>query len=251
MEKDKSQIIRKWEPSDFTLETNSVWSFPERGDWATHDSKYRGNWSPYIPRNVILRYSKENDWILDQFVGGGTTLVEAKLLHRNIIGVDVNNSAILRCREKCNFEWENAGRVVIRKGDARKLDFIPDSRIDLICTHPPYANIIKYSEDIENDISHCDIDEFLAQMTLVAEESYRVLKNGKYCAILIGDMRRYGSVVPLGFRLMSVFESVGFKLKEIIIKHQYNCRSEESWLALSKKRNFLLLAHEYLFVFKK
>jgi len=78
-------MTRKWEPTDFILEKNSIWSFPKHGDWATHDSKYRGNWSPYVPRNVILRYSKENDWVLDQFAGGGTTLVEAKLLNRNIV----------------------------------------------------------------------------------------------------------------------------------------------------------------------
>lgn len=76
------------------------WSFPKRGDWATHDAKWRGNWSPYIPRNIILRYSQEGDLILDQFAGGGTTLVEAKLLNRDIIGVDINDVALERCREK-------------------------------------------------------------------------------------------------------------------------------------------------------
>ena len=94
----------KWEPDNFELETNTVWAFPERGKWATHDAKWRGNWSPYIPRNIILRYSQEGDLILDQFAGGGTTLVEAKLLNRNIIGVDVNPIALERCAEKCNFE---------------------------------------------------------------------------------------------------------------------------------------------------
>lgn len=87
--------------------------------------------------------------MLDQFAGGGTTLVEAKLLNRDIIGVDVNDAALTRCLEKIAFEHEGAdGKVYIRKGDARNLDFIPDSSIDLICTHPPYADIIKYSEDI-------------------------------------------------------------------------------------------------------
>ena len=80
--------IKRWQPEDFELEMNTVWSFPKRGDWATHDAKWRGNWSPYIPRNILLRYSKENDLVLDQFAGGGTTLVEAKLLNRDIIGVD-------------------------------------------------------------------------------------------------------------------------------------------------------------------
>ena len=147
--------ITKWEPDDFELEMTTVWSFPNRGDWATHDAKWRGNWSPYIPRNIMLRYSKENDLVLDQFAGGGTTLVEAKLLNRNIIGVDVNDVALERCREKIDFDHEGAnGKVQLCKGDARNLDFIEDESIDLICTHPPYADIIQYSEDIEEDLSH-------------------------------------------------------------------------------------------------
>ena len=50
--------IKEYEPQNFELEMTTHWSFPVRGKWATHDSKYRGNWSPYIPRNIILRYSK-------------------------------------------------------------------------------------------------------------------------------------------------------------------------------------------------
>jgi DNA modification methylase len=169
--------LTKWEPEDFELEMTTIWSFPKRGDWATHDAKWRGNWSPYIPRNIILRYSREGDLILDQFAGGGTTLVEAKLLNRDIIGIDINDVALERCREKTAFEYEPAkGKVYIKKGDARNLDFITDESIDLICTHPPYANIIKYSEDTEGDLSHCNVQQFLEEMETVAAESYRVLK---------------------------------------------------------------------------
>ena len=160
--------ITKWEPEDFELEMTTHWSFPKRGDWATHDAKWRGNWSPYIPRNILLRYSKEGDLVLDQFAGGGTTLVEAKLLNRNIIGVDVNDVALARCKEKVNFEHEGAdGKVYIHKGDARHLDFVSDSSIDLICTHPPYADIIQYSEDIEADLSHLKVKDFLEEMKTV------------------------------------------------------------------------------------
>jgi adenine specific DNA methylase Mod len=103
--------IQKWEPDNFELEMNTVWSFPERGNWATHDAKYRGNWSPYIPRNLILRYSKTGETVLDQFAGGGTTLVEAKLLNRNIIGIDINPEALQRCKMKTEFDYPNAGNV--------------------------------------------------------------------------------------------------------------------------------------------
>ena len=244
--------IKKWEPDDFELEMTTVWSFPNRGDWATHDAKWRGNWSPYIPRNIMLRYSNEKDLVLDQFAGGGTTLVEAKLLNRDIIGVDVNDVALERCREKIDFEHEGAnGRVELHKGDARNLDFVDDESIDLICTHPPYADIIQYSEDIEEDLSHLKVKDFLEEMEKVAAESYRVLKKDKFCAVLMGDTRQKGHMIPMSFDVMKIFQDAGFKLKELIIKEQHNCRATGYWKTNSIKYNFLLIGHEYLCVFRK
>ena len=242
----------KWEPDDFELEMNTVWSFPQRGNWATHDAKWRGNWSPYIARNLLLRYSLEGDLVLDQFAGCGTTLVEAKLLNRNIIGVDINDAALERCSEKVNFEYEGAtGKVYIYKADAKNLNFIKNESVDFICTHPPYANIIQYSEDIADDLSRLKVSDFLEAMEKVASQSYRVLKKDKFCAILMGDTRQKGHVVPMSFEVMKIFQQQGFKLKEIIIKQQHYCRATGYWKTNSVKYNFLLLAHEYLFVFRK
>ena len=73
------------------------------------------------------------------------------------------------------------------------------------------------------------MDEFLEQMIKVAVESYRVLRKGKMCVVMIGDIRRYGKVIPLGFRTMECFLGAGFMNKEIIFKEQHNCRSTEYW----------------------
>ena len=245
--------IKKWEPENFELEMTTSWSFPTRGNWATNNAKYRGNWSPYIPRNLILRYSKEGDLILDQFAGGGTTLVESKLLNRNIIGVDINPTSLEICKEAIDFKREGfqMGKVYLKNGDAKNLSFIKDDSIDFICTHPPYANIIQYSEDIEGDLSHCKIPQFLDEMKKVASESYRVLKKDKFCAILMGDTRQKGHMIPMSFHVMKIFQDAGFRLKELIIKEQHNCKATGFWKTNSIKYNFLLIAHEYLFVFRK
>jgi len=243
--------IKSWEPDDFKLEATTIWNFRNRGSWATHNGNYRGNWSPYIPRNVIMRYSKEGDYVLDQFVGSGTTLVETKLLHRKGIGIEINPKVIKIAQNNLNFIKENSFEPKIINGDARNLDFIKEDSIDLICTHPPYSNIIKYSNDIKEDLSLYDIDDFLVQMIMVAEESYRVLKRNKYCALLMGDTRRKKHIIPLGFEVMKIFENSGFVLKEIIIKQQHNCKATGFWYKKSLEYNFLLIAHEYLFVFRK
>ena len=123
--------------------------------------------------------------------------------------------------------------------------------IDLICTHPPYADIIEYSKDIENDLSHLKVPEFLEEMKKVASESYRVLKKGKFFAILMGDTRQKGHMIPMSFEVMKIFQEAGFKLKELIIKEQHNCQATGFWKTNSVKYNFLPIAHEYLFVFHK
>lgn len=88
-------------------------------------------------------------------------------------------------------------------------------------------------------------------MRKVGKECYRVLKKDKFCAVLMGDTRQKGCMVPMSFEVMQIFQDAGFKLKEIIIKEQHNCKATGYWKANSVKYNFLLIAHEYLFVFKK
>ncbi len=202
--------VAVFQPIDFELEQTTVWSFPERGTWATHRGDYRGNWAPQIPRNLILRYTQPGEVVLDPMVGSGTTMVECKLLGRNGIGVDINYEALMLAFDRLNFEPENLyetlppTEIQLYHGDARNLDLIPDESIDLVATHPPYANIITYSKDakIEGDLSCLrSVESYLDAMTQVARECYRVLKPGRHCAILIGDTRRHKHYIPSLFEL--------------------------------------------------
>lgn len=128
-------------------------------------------------------------------------------------------------------------------------NIIPDNKVDLIFAHPPYADIIKYSKDIEDDISRLSLEGFLNQMRLFSKECFRILKQGKVCSILIGDIRKNRKVIPLGFYIMNIFIQTGFTLKEIIIKEQHNCKMTDYWK--NKNSKFYLLAHEYIFVLIK
>lgn len=88
-------------------------------------------------------------------------------------------------------------------------------------------------------------------MGKVAEEAHRILKKESYCDILIGDTRRNKHTLPLGFKVMQKFLGIGFVLKETIVKEQHNCKAAGFWYKKSIDYNFLLIAHEYLFVFRK
>ena len=256
----KPNEIKLLQPKEFNLETTTVWSFPKRGDWATHylNAKYRGNWAPQVARNLILRYSNEGDTVLDAFVGSGTALIETKLTNRNGIGVDINEDAVMLTRDRLQFPSLKNDFLEQKTyvGDARHMDFLKDESIDLIATHPPYINIIPYTKNsnkkADGDLSKIhSLDEFCNEMGKVAKEFYRVLKPDKYCAILIGDTRRHKHEVPVAFRVMQVFLNNGFVLKEDVIKVQHNTKMASLWSKKSVKNNFLLLMHEHLFIFRK
>jgi len=237
---------------EFDQEKNTVWTFPVRGSWATPKPDYRGNFAPQVPRNVMLNYSKEGDLVLDPMVGGGTTLIEARLLNRNAIGYDVNPNAVNITSERIRFEAKGNTKQIVKLGNAQKLPEKNNS-VDLIIAHPPYANIVKYSDGKNpDDLSSIpSLPKFLDALDVAVQEMYRVLKPGNYCAILIGDTRKGQHFVPLSHFVLERCLRSGFVLKEEVIKTQHNTTHAPRWSASAKHYKFYLIMHEHLFIFRK
>jgi len=255
--------VRRWSPETFQKERTTVWQFEKRGNWAVHDAHYRGNWPPQIPRNLILHYLKKDDMILDPFVGGGTTLIESRSLGIDCIGLDISPHSVNFSKQKMHQMTKESStnpQIVqlpssewgIIRGDARKLP-LKDCSIDFICGQPPYGDAIKYTYNVQGDLSHIhQLDRFYEEMRFAATELHRVLRKGKYCTILIGDIRRKKRIVPLGLNVMDRFLESEFALEEIIIKKQNQERS--TWNFYSNKDENELrfrIEHEYLFIFRK
>ena len=244
------------QPLDFKNERTTVWSFPDRGDWASHTGQYRGNWSPRVVRNIITLYSKPGDLVLDPMVGGGTTPVECMLTGRNSISIDINPGAISITRDRLNLpdymKSDLPGTVhKTYVGDVRNMDKIENNSIDLIAAHPPYANMIHYAPTVEGDLSEInDYRLFFEEFGKGIKEMYRVLKPGAYCAVLMGDTHSKSHYVPITTHLMLDYLKAGFILKEDVIKKEWNCESDR-YLAKYAGSNFLLTMHEHLFVFRK
>lgn len=249
--------ISEFQPKDYKPEEWTVWSFPARGDWATHIGNYRGNWSPYIPRNLIDHYTKVGDLVCDPMMGSGTTLVECKLMGRDAIGIDVNLNSVMVAMNRLDFAYSpldqsyKAPNIEVYQGDARNLNEIANEKVDLIATHPPYSGIVSYSKSqVAGDLSSLKLGQFLQEIGKVAQEYFRILKPNHYCAILIGDTRKHLHYIPISIGVLSKFLETGFVLKEDIIKLQHKTKTtREKWRG--HKYDFFKIAHEHLYVFRK
>jgi DNA modification methylase len=119
-------------------------------------------------------------------VGSGTTLIEARLLNRNAIGYNINQRAIDITKERLAFPMDIQSSQVVCIGDVRNLHELADNSLDLIITHPPYANIIKYSDNQNPDdlSSTLSVPTFLDELEKGIRELYRMPKPNRYCVIL-------------------------------------------------------------------
>ena len=245
----------KYEPEGYVPEEWTVWSFRDRGDWATHSGNFRGNWSPYIPRNLILKYSSPGETVCDPMVGSGTTLVECALLGRKGIGVDINPASAMVAMNRLDFGVPGvkarSRREEVFVGDARNLDLLADGSAHLVLIHPPYCGIIKYGgSSVAGDLSNLNLRDFLDSMRTVASEAFRILGEGRYCAVLIGDTRNRRHYVPISIGVLNSFMAAGFVLKEDIIKIQHGTSSgRQRWKG--HRYDFYKIGHEHLYVFRK
>jgi DNA modification methylase len=240
-------------PDELGDTSTTVWSFPKRGKWATHGN-YRGNWAPQIPRALIQRYSPPSGLVVDPTVGGGTSCIEAKLLGRKCIGVDINLGAVMLTLHRLYWldkHLNSSPEARVYLGDARRLELIDDESADLVLMHPPYYKAVRYGKDIEGDMSNASsVSEFTAMLAGALDEALRVLKPSGYLAVMLGDVRIAGEYVPLSLSVpYLISRRKDAVLREEIVKVQHNVTSNRWWSG--RNRDFLLIMHEKIYVAQK
>lgn len=253
--------LRRWKEYDEIL-TDSLWILPKRDSSGAHVAEYWGNFIPQIPRQMMARYTKKGDWVLDAFVGSGTTLIECRRLGRNGIGIELNPKVAQRARELVDQE-QNSESVVthIVVGDNRTIDIrtiLAQHNIDsvqLLIMHPPYHDIIKFSQD-SCDLSNAKTrQDFLDMFGQSVDNATPHLEKGRYFALVIGDKYSKGEWIPLGFLCMSEVLKRGYLLKAIIVKNFEETRGkrnqQELWRYRALVGGFYVFKHEYVMVFKK
>ncbi len=252
--------LSEWRESE--IWTDSLWIIPERDKTGKHNGFYHGNFVPQIPHQLILRYTKKNDVVFDPFLGSGTTAYEAESLNRNFIGVDIQKKLIDYVSK--NIEAKNNFSELITS-DSTKVDTFKEVKmtlknhkkqnVQLAILHPPYADIIKFS-DLKNDLSNAkSLKEFLERFAEVLKNTINILENGRYLAVVIGDKYTAGKWIPLGFYCMNEAQKLGLTLKSVIIKNMAGNRAKQNKEAIWRYRalasDYYIFKHEYILIFKK
>ena len=242
--------------------TDSFWHLERRESSKGNSAWYWGNFVPQIPRQFILRFTRKNDWIFDPFAGSGTTLFEAAALGRNSIGMDLNPETTAKAKDALSTLQDNHGVMsMMIQGDSLRDDFkqiLKDLKAPsptLIMLHPPYFDIIRFSQD-ERDLSNSpNLEVFLQRIYSVGKKCYDILSENGHLVMVIGDKYASGSWIPVGFYSMQKLMETGFTLKSIIVKNFEGTRGKRSQEALWRYRalagGYYVFKHEYIFLMQK
>jgi DNA modification methylase len=234
----------------------------KRDSSGVHKADYWGNFIPQIPNQMIKRYTKKREWVLDAFVGCGTTLIEAQRLGRNSIGIELQERMVEIANNSVRYEpnkFNTVNEAII--GDSAEIDYrtvlekYGQKSVQLLIMHPPYFDIIKFSNN-PRDLSNAkSIDDFLVVMNEVVRKASKILDKGRYLALVIGDKYSKGEWIPLGFLTMQEVLKNGFTLKSIIVKNfeeTFGKRNQKKlWRYRALVGGFYIFKHEYIFLFKK
>jgi len=226
--------LLRWKEYDEII-TDSLWVLDKRDTSGAHLGWYWGNFIPQIPHQMMLRYTKKGDWVLDTFVGSGTTLIECRRLGRNGIGIELNQEVAQKAKELIEKE-QNKDKVIseVVVSDSRIVNIkqilnkYGVNKVQFIIMHPPYHDIIKFSKD-ERDLSCAkNTEEFLEMFGDVVDNATPYLEKGRYLALVIGDKYSKGEWIPLGFYCMNEVLKRGYLLKSIIVKNFEETRGKRN-----------------------
>jgi len=256
--------LNRWRDYDHVW-TDSLWMIESRDSSGGHRLDYHGNFVPQIATQVFLRYTKEDDVVLDLFLGSGTSAIEAQRQRRRLIGVELKQDLVDQVRQKISPRLLD-DRIRLLQGDAtsdetahqihEELQAMGADHAQLLILHPPYHDIIQFSEQPDDLSNADDLDDFLAMFEAAARHGLTLLEPGRFAALVIGDKYAQGELIPLGFYCMERMQRVGFRTKAIVVKNiagneRGKGRDSNLWRYRALRGGFYIFKHEYVMVFQR
>lgn len=165
--------------------TDSLWIIQNRDNSGAHSGHYHGNFVPQIPHQLLVRYTKVGDFVLDPFAGSGTTLIEAQRMNRNSIGIELQPQVAMEALRRIHSEQKDGIIADTFVDDSRTFDInrikstYNINNVQFIIYHPPYWDIIKFSEN-SNDLSNStSLEEYIKNFKKVVSNTVPLLENGR------------------------------------------------------------------------
>lgn len=230
--------------------TTTLWEYPSQhyeGESSMQgDKDYAGATPSWIIWQLLQRYTRENDLVVDPMCGSGTTLDVCRDLKRRALGYDLSPR-----------------REGIFRADARRLP-LEDSKADFVFLDPPYSTHIEYSED-PDDIGRLDAADpsgaYYQAMDRVIAEVHRVLRDRRYMAVYVSDSWRKrkggdpgsgaGVFMPIGFELFALLRRRFKPVDVICVVRQNRKLARGNWHKAAEEGNFFLRGFNYLLIMKK
>jgi adenine-specific DNA-methyltransferase len=221
-----------------TLQTTTLWDYPSQ-----HYSKkleelhqgFEGATPAYIIWNLLRRYTRPRDLVVDPMAGSGTTLDVARELGRRALGYDLAPV-----------------RKDIFRADARRLP-LEDAKADFVFVDPPYSNHIRYSglPECIGELSARG-EEYFRAMREVIGEAYRILRNNRYMGLYVSDSFKKGRpLAPIGFRIFSMMEELFTPVDIVAVKRRNADLDRRNWHDAAARENYFLRGFHYLFIMFK
>ena len=261
--------LKNWKEYQDIL-TDSLWIIGELDKSGSHKGDYHVNFIPQIPNQLMRRFTKKGDVVLDTFLGSGTTLIECKRLGRNGVGIEllpqIAEMAKQRISQETLFDPNDKLFSTILVADSTKeatrkkveevLKNHVKQNVQLIIMHPPYHDIIKFSNRPDDLSNAKSVSEFLRLFGDVVSNFLDLLERKHYLAVVIGDKYTNSEWVPLGFMVMQeVLNRGSLILKSILVKNIVNNRAkrnqEHLWRYMALSGAFIFLDTNIFYYFKK
>ena len=218
------------------LETTTLWDYPKQsyGKKPKGNNKFQGVTPAFVIWNMIQRYTKPGDLVVDPMAGSGTTVDVCEEEGRRCIAYDINPK-----------------HPKVIKNDSRKIP-LKDNSVDMVFIDSPYGDNVNYSDD-PADIGKISAEDpkFYQELEKVALEIYRILKPGKILGCLIGDQWVKRKFTPVGFKIYQMLEKYFKPVDIICVARRGQSSNTPLWHYRAKKFNFFLRGFKYLFIFKK
>jgi len=222
---------------ELTLATTTLWDYPSQhyGSDMQGDKEYAGATPSYIIWNLLQRYTRKNDLVVDPMCGSGTTLDVCKDLERRGQGYDIAPY-----------------RPDIARADARSLP-LDTGAADFVFVDPPYSTHIDYSDE-PACIGKLDAGgpEYYEAMEQVIAEMDRVLKHRRHLALYVCDSyKKKKPFCPIGMRLFAMLEKRFTPIDIVCVVRHNRTMKRRHWHTEAVAGNYFLRGFNYLFIMKK